>query len=223
MIHALVFKEWLKIRWAALILFGVFLLLMAKMTLNISYAIRIMGANNFWYEVITRSTLFFDDILYLPALTGAVIGAFQFFPEITEKRLKLTLHLPMPENRILLIMTAFGAITVTAICGLVLIILSVVTNIYFPPAVLQATVLTYIPWWISGLIAYFGTITIFVEPIWLKRLFMLVVVVFPLQWLLEPAHFNMLSRAIIPFFILALCFSISILYSGHRFRKGVRS
>lgn len=221
MLKALVFKEWLKIRWAGLIMFAIFMLLTIKMTLNISYAIRIIGANNYWYDIITRGGLFFSDFLYLPVLTGIVIAAFQFFPEITENRLKLTLHLPMKENSILMYMTFMGAFAVLLITGFAVIVLSVITLIYFPVEVLDGVLMTTAPWLFSGFVGYFATITVFTEPIWLKRIFFIIISFGFIDALLSPNHYNYFQNALPLFLIVSLFFSITILFSGHRFRKGV--
>ena len=186
-----------------------------------SYAIRIMGAHNFWYDIFIRGLLFFDDFLYIPVLTGVVIAAFQFFPEITENRLKLTLHLPIRENSILMHMATMGAITVLIITTISVLVLSTITLIYFPPSVLQSVLLTTFPWVVAGFIGYFSTITIFVEPIWFKRVFFILVSYLLISVLLEPTNFNVFTYTLIPFFLIALLFSISVLFSGHRFRKGV--
>ena len=221
MVQALIFKEWLKIRWAGLISLTVFILFLIKTTLSLSYGIRILGANNYWAEIFTRGSLFFGDLLYLSALTGIVIAAFQFFPEITEKRLKLTLHLPMPENTIILYMVLFGTVMVLSVVGVALMLLSIITIIYFPVEVLWAVLLTTWPWLLSGLVAYFTTITIFVEPIWFKRLMFMVIGVSFIGALLGPDKFNYFEQSIPTHTLVSLLFSLMVLFSAHRFRKGV--
>lgn len=221
MLKALVFKEWLKIRWAGLFMLAIFMLLIIKMTLNISYAIRILGANNYWYEIITKGMLFFGDFRYLPALTGLVIAAFQFFPEVEENRLKLTLHLPMKENAILMYMTSLGSLTVLVITGFAVIVLSIITLMYFPKEVLNSVLLTTAPWLFSGLVGYFATSTIFVEPIWFKRIFFIFISFGFIDALLTPNHFNYFQHSLPLFLFISLFFSIGVLFSGHRFRKGV--
>lgn len=150
-----------------------------------------------------------------------VIAAFQFFPEISENRLKLTLHLPLNENAILLYMTAMGSITVLIVSGLSLAVLSIITLLYFPAQVLTAVLLTTGPWLIAGLISYFCTITIFVEPIWIKRVFFIAISYLFIGELLGPGNYNVFTYTLIPFIIIALFFSLSVLFPGHRFRKGV--
>ena len=221
MLKALVFKEWLKIRWAGLIMLAVFLLAAGKTALNISYGIRILGANNFWGEIILKNYPFFNDYLYLPALTGIVIGIAQFFPEITDNRLKLTLHLPLKENNILLYMTFLGASFVFFISMVSIFVMGVITIAYFPAEVLYAMIQTSLPWVLAGLAGYFGTITVFVEPIWFKRIFFILIFVSYIQALLEPTHLNYFQHSLPEFTIVTLFFSIAILFSGHRFRKGV--
>ncbi len=221
MLKALIFKEWLKIRWAGLTMLAVFFLAAAKTALNMSYGIRILGANNFWGEIILKNIPFFNDYLYLPVLTGIVIGVAQFFPEITDNRLKLTLHLPLKENNILLYMTFLGAFAVLSISAISLFIMGLITITYFPAEMLNAMLQTSYPWVLAGLVGYFGTITVFVEPIWFKRIFFILIFISYIQALLEPNNLNYFQHAFPQFTIVTLFFSIAILFSGHRFRKGV--
>ncbi len=221
MLRALFFKEWLKIRWAGLIMLALFFLAAVKTALNISYGIRILGANNFWGEIILKNIPFFNDYLYLPVLTGIVIGIAQFFPEITENRLKLTLHLPLKENNILLYMTFMGAGAVLLVSVISLFLMGFITITYFPKEILNAMILTSTPWVLAGLAGYFGTIAVFVEPIWFKRIFFILIFISYIQALLEPRNLNFFQHALPQFTLVTLFFSIAILFSGHRFRKGV--
>ena len=102
MIQAIIYKEWLKLRWPVLIMTGIFILLIVKIALSVAYGMRFYEPNTFWNEVIMRGYQFYTDIKYVPVLAGIVIAAAQYFPEISANRLKLTLHLPLNENKILI-------------------------------------------------------------------------------------------------------------------------
>ena len=64
MLKALLYKEWLKIRWAAILSLLVFAAVIIKMNLYMSYAMRVMNPSDYWYEVIIRGILFLKRILY---------------------------------------------------------------------------------------------------------------------------------------------------------------
>ncbi len=221
MLKALLYKEWLKIRWAAILSLLVFAAVIIKMNLYMSYAMRVMNPSDYWYEVIIRGILFFNDFHYLPLLAGIIIGATQFFPEIDESRLKLTLHLPMRENSILLFMAFFGAFVVLSIVGLSLIVISFITIAYFPMEVMLSMWMTFLPWILAGLAGYFATITVFVEPIWIKRIILVFISYAYIDVLVFSRNFNLYEQAIGLFIIVSMFFSISIIYSGSRFHKGV--
>ena len=123
MIRALFFKEWLKIRWAVLAMLGLFLLAVVIIALNLSYDLRVRNANGYWYNVIIRQMIFYNLLAYIPSLAGIVIGITQFYPELSARRLKLTLHLPLPENKILFTMISFGVSTILLLYVLVYVIL----------------------------------------------------------------------------------------------------
>jgi len=102
MFKSLIFKEWLKIRWASAAVFLVFLLMLGYIYINTAYYMRFIEPTGMWYNVVIRGMIFYGGLyIYLPLFAGILIGITQFVPEIIANRLKLTLHLPMKENTIL--------------------------------------------------------------------------------------------------------------------------
>ena len=97
---ALLFKEWIKTRWMFLLMFVVFILAMGYIALRISCAARNVGMPHLWEVFILKNVVLLDQIKVLPLLAGIIMGITQFIPEMTKKRFKLTLHLPLGENRI---------------------------------------------------------------------------------------------------------------------------
>ena len=101
---ALLFKEWIKTRWMFLLMFVVFILAMGYIALRISSAARNVGMPHLWEVFILKNVVLLDQIKVLPLLAGIIMGITQFIPEMTKKRFKLTLHLPLGENRIVFLM-----------------------------------------------------------------------------------------------------------------------
>ncbi|RLD15013.1 hypothetical protein DRI50_04595 [candidate division KSB1 bacterium] len=221
MVRALFFKEWLKIRWAYWTMALLMLLALIKIGLNLSYYIRILEAKNFWYQVIILGGVFFQDFVYLPALIGLVVGFNQFMPEINADRLKLTLHLPMKENAILLYMVGYGTLMLFLLYLGTYILASGLIAFFFPYEVVKAAWVTMAPWFLAGFVVYWVTSAVFVERIWLKRIIIIIIAVLFTGNLLYHYAFEIYRYSIGYFFILALLWSISILYTGYRFKKGV--
>ena len=101
-------KEWLKVRWIFIglaVLHGAALLITYYDLLN---TFKIYKANEVVIQFITFEVVFYSKVKYVSLLTGLGIGIFQFFPELNQSRLKLTLHLPVKENRLIFQMAATG-------------------------------------------------------------------------------------------------------------------
>lgn len=222
MVKALFYKEWLKIRWAFLIIGAVFILDLIKIALNISYGIRFMEANNYWYQITIMGSIFYMDLNILPVFAGIVIAAFQYAPEISADRLKLTLHLPLPENRILLSMVSGGLLALILIFLVAYILLIIIILYFFPVQILQSALLTTLPWFLAGFTVYLATSTIFLEPIWFKRVILILISISYVDMLLFKSIYNQYEYSIWAFIVITLLFITTIFYPALRFRKGVR-
>ncbi len=221
MLKALFYKEWLKTRWALFIVTGVLVLALIKMILEISYGIRFMGANAYWYQITIMGSMYYVDLLYLPFFAGLLVGVTQFVPEISESRLKLTLHLPMHENSILMYMVSYGTISLILVFILTYILFILISSGFFPAEIVYSAIVTTLPWFLAGMVSYLATATVFVEPIWPKRVLMILIFSLYIANLLDSDHYNEYAHSLIYLFIISLMFGITILYAGQRFRKGV--
>ena len=101
---ALLYKEWLKTRR---VFFGALVLAIALAcyaVLMMNRLIELKGVDHLWLIMLMKDNTFIDIIKYSPAVIGIAVGAAQMVPEMTQKRLKLTLHLPYPQQRLVLLM-----------------------------------------------------------------------------------------------------------------------
>ena len=222
MIKALYYKEWLKIRWAFFSITGVFILDLIKIALNISYNIRFMEANNYWYQITILGSLFYLDLNYLPIAAGIVLAAFQFAPEISADRLKLTLHLPLHENTILLSMISAGLLALSLIFITTYILFILIMLNFFPAQIIYSALLTSLPWFLAGFTGYMAASMIFLEPIWLKRAILILLSASYVDLLLYKSVYNQYEPSILIFALITLFFITAIFYPALRFRKGVR-
>jgi len=222
MFKAIGYKEWLKIRGATFGITIAFVLVFINTALTLSYIMRTGDPNLYWNNLIFRMSLYYSLLKYLPLLAGIVISFFQFFPEISENRLKLTLHLPFNEKSIILNMVAFGTATLVAIFLLIIFLFTVLILYFFPVEFLLSFLITTAPWFLAGLTIYWLASAIFVEPIWLfRRLFLILISVAYISLLYASKGYNNFEVSIIWFSLISLFLSISILISTARFKKGV--
>lgn len=220
MYSALLYKEWLKIRWAYFSMVLLTILTLTYIALNLSYYNEFMTAKGFWGNVILLGFPFFSDLEYIPLLIGIVIALVQFTPEMNLSRLKLTLHLPAVENKLLLQMISLGFFLLTLLYLIMAIVLWALVGIYFPSEVVSFVLNTSFPWLLVGLAAYFLTSAIVLEPVWARRLILLPfsLGLLDLYLIVENSH----TQLTIFLTIAAIAASILILFSGYHFKRGIK-
>ena len=222
MFKSVFFKEWLKIRWAAAGVLIAFLLMLAYIYLNTSYYMRFIEPNGMWYNVVIRGMIFYGDLfIYLPLFAGILIGTTQFVPEISANRLKLTLHLPMKENVMLLTMLSIGTTALLIVYVISYIILAIISTNFFPVEILWSLIITSLPWFLAGLIAYWAVAMISIEILWLVRVALLVVFFGFVNLLFYLDTYNTYANSIVIFILLSIFFAFQTFLSAYRFRKGV--
>ena len=111
------------------------------------------------------------------ALLGVLLAVVQFVPEMAQKRLKLTLHLPFPQWKMILLMSGIGL----GALALLFIVQTAVLWGYFhallAPELVARILLTALPWYLAGLTLYLLTAWICLEPTWKRRLANLLIAV----------------------------------------------
>lgn len=223
MIKALFCKEWIKTRGSVLLATAIMAAGAAYTYINTAQAFRLHGAVQVWNAVITKDAAVLPDILrWLPVCAGVVLALSQFIPEMTDKRFKLTLHLPLPEGRILSTMLCYGLAVLgglfLATCAAVALCIAA----YYPAETLRAVSDSSLPWFLAGWYAYLAAAWICLEPSWRYRLSYALTTVCTL-----PAFFIAApTGAYGPFIpwllaVTALCYAFPF-YSAARFKEGVR-
>ena len=104
--------------------------------------------------MLEKEVVFIDILQYLPALLGVLLAVVQFVPEMAQKRLKLTLHLPFPQWKMILLMSGIGL----GALALLFIVQTAVLWGYFhallAPELVARILLTALPWYLAGLTLY---------------------------------------------------------------------
>lgn len=97
---------------------------------------------------------FYRNFDLYPLLAGLLLAIVQFVPEMQQKRLKLTLHLPYPQNRMLMLMLIAGLSELIVIYLIDYLILYVYLQNILAPELTDRILLTSLPWYIGGITAY---------------------------------------------------------------------
>lgn len=220
MIKSIVYKEWIKTRWFLLILTILGLLAVGNIFLKVQHYITFNEAHNYWYLVLFQNQQYFKGLRFIPLVIGLAIALVQYIPEITNKRIKLTFHLPMNENKALLMMLAYGVAVLLLCYALLLVAFTMLSQHFFGAEIVSSALISVTPWFLAGMAAYFLASMVVMEAIWKYRV----------------AYFLSASAFILFFFesgisgayaplnwklaVLTLLISLSLTFSAYRFRKG---
>ncbi len=221
MTQAIFFKELIKTRrvfWVSLLVAIIFAIyaIMCIRRVGTSH-----GVEHIWLIMLMKDQTFIDAIKYLPPVIGLALGVAQMSPETQQKRLKLTLHLPYPQNKLIFTMICAGLIQ----CLLIYIVQALIIGIYYYGVVTAEmtlhVMLTTIPWYIAGLNAYLFTAAICLEGTWRRRIVLGlialgVLAVYYMQSV--PQAYNGIICGAIIFTLLLMLLS---LYSVNRFKEGL--
>ncbi|MCX6221018.1 MAG: hypothetical protein NTZ69_08510 [Bacteroidia bacterium] len=217
---SIVYKEWLKIRWFLIGFTTLGIVGIGYLFLKVQHGFTFNGGSGFWYNILFMGFQFFGYFKYFPLFGGLLIGVAQYFPETINKRIKLTFHLPLKENNVLLMMHAFGVVCLLISFLLLLGMFVTMSNFYFPSQMVYDSVVSVIPWFLAGLVAYFFVALIVLEPVWMYRFFYTLVAGFFADIYIKSPVIAAYGPAIPGLFVLTILMSVALLFSAYRFRKG---
>ncbi|MDR2465999.1 MAG: hypothetical protein LBD35_01290 [Prevotellaceae bacterium] len=169
MYRSIIYKEWIKTRTATGFIVLAFAAAAIHSFMKIAEDLRLSGAAACWELVIQKDPAMFPLFEYLPAIAGVLAALAQYVPELQSKRLKLTLHLPLKEDAILLAMSAYGTAVVTLVTAFFGAVLLWGLSANFPAEIAGASFRRLLPGFMAGPSAYFLASWICLEPRWSRR------------------------------------------------------
>lgn len=220
MFKSVIYKEWLKIRLIVWIALGLSLMALINIFLKVRHDIIFVDAANYWYSFLFRGHAYFTVLKFLPFVIGLAVAIAQYFPETVNKRIKLTFHLPVSENGVLIRMHAFGALVLVALFVTVLALFTAGSTIFFPSNIIDASLITMLPWFLGGLTTYFLVALVLLEPVWVYRGLYTAVAAGFVTVFFTGASIGAFRPVLLPLALITLSLSCVVLFSGYRFRKG---
>ncbi len=221
MLRSLFLKEWLKTRMVVLLALTVSLGLCVYILQSVSRLIDANGMMLVWDTLLNRDVLLVDMLRFVPLVVGVLLGVSQMLPEVLQKRIKLTLHLPIAMWESVGVMVLYGAIVMVGLMVLNLGVCAVVMSSWFPKELLQHIFLTAVVWYIAGLLAYFFAIWVVLEPTWVMRVLELLFAAVCLRGFYMstmPEVYNAFLPIMVVFTV--LCAGLPLL-SIDRFKRGI--
>ena len=108
MTKAILLKEWVKLGKPWLGLLAATLLAAAYLCLRVRHVGEMRSMQVVWDAWIQKGWMFCEAFRWAPVLSGAAVAALQFLPEVSGRRMRIALHLPCPELRMLLLHLLVG-------------------------------------------------------------------------------------------------------------------
>ncbi|KAB7530226.1 hypothetical protein F8C76_01575 [Flagellimonas olearia] len=220
MLKAIVYKEWIKIKRVSLFLLLIGVLIVIGIYSNVRHELIIKDAESYWNGILQQRAIWFYVLKFVPLIVGLLIAVAQFVPEIVDKRIKLTLHLPTNEETIVLKMVLFGFFCTTLILSVFMGMFLGMGAYFFPQEIVWVSFLTTAPWFLAGIAAYFLISFIVLEPLWKQRIFYMLFGAAFLGTFFKGNFPGTNEYLLWPFVGLIACISIATLFSIYRFRKG---
>lgn len=167
---AIVFKEWIKTRRVFCISLFLAVVMAVYAVLSMNRLISLKGVDHLWIVMLVKDNLFVGIIKYVPVAIGIAVAVAQMVPEMSHKRLKLTLHLPYPQIKLVTIMLLTGVAEIFTVFVAQLLILVVYDSIIIPVELVERMVLTVLPWYFAGFTAYLFVASVCLEGTWAMRI-----------------------------------------------------
>lgn len=223
MYKALLFKEWLKtcrVFWTAMV---ISVLMSCYAVMEMRPLVESRGIVALWLTMLQKDVSYVSVVKYIPLMVGLAVGVAQMAPELSQKRLKLTLHLPVPTVRLIAVMLGVGIIQLMAIYLVQTAIIAVYDAGILPAELVWRVLRTMLPWYLGGIIAYLFVSAICLEGTWIMRVILaLLGVAILLVMYLRPD--SMAAYDSMFFTIVIFIFIITMLTFGSvaRFKEGLQ-
>lgn len=222
MIKGLLQKEWIKTRWVLLAIYVIGIALTIYDILGIQRVVTIKGVAHLWEILLTKDVLFISAIKYQPLATSVVLAVAQFVPEMIQKRLKLTLHLPVSQAKITTTMLTYGVVILLLLFGIQYLILYIYLQNILAPELTHHLLVSIAPWFIAGLTGYGMTSLITLEPTWRRRIVYLVMGYGPVHLSFVTTTPRAYEDALIPLLVSSLLICYFSFLSIQRFKEGAQ-
>ncbi len=219
-IKHLLYKEWIKTRWYAAVGLAGSLILSVYACIDAVSMLHDMGGAFFYSTLLTGNIALMTQLKYLPLAIALLIGLPQFLPEITNKRIRLTLHLPVGSTAVVYTMVLYGLAVFCCTLLPALLITTATLAASFPAEVVVATLQTLLPWLLGGMTAYFFTAMIAFEPVWKFRFGYILIAYLTLRFFYLGYGVGNAVTAYPLLLIITLISSLAVIYTSHRFNKG---
>lgn len=138
MFKSIFLKEWLKIKYPLFFLLIFSIIILSYFTFNLNFQFSTIEPESMmWYRFIHLEHKPHFILHYFYLFVGIIVATSQFLPEIIQKRVKVTLHLPLNIFQNIFLHLLIGIIFICSIITLFSISLLRIISDYYPKEIVQ--------------------------------------------------------------------------------------
>ena len=218
----ILYKEWLKTKGFIFGALAAMALLIFYCLLSIIKTAQINGTDTLWILVLQRDYVLVETMKYFPVALGMLLAVVQYLPEVSRKRLKLTLHLPYPQKKTVGVMYGYGLLVLLAFFILMSVIFYAVLRHYLAAELVSRIFITIAIWYLAGFAAYLWGTAICLEPTWKMRSVLLLLFAALILLLFLSSTPESYNHILLGLCIYVLCGQLLIFHSISRFKEGLQ-
>lgn len=170
MIWGILYKEWLKTRWFLLAALLSACLVMVFWYKEMLQSFSANGALFFTYKYAVQGMVYQLPLKVIPVIFALLLSLFQFLPEISSRRYRLTIRLPYSETQIITNLMLFGITAIFLLSILLSAGFYLVSCQVLPIKLVHPAYSLLLTWMLSGVLSYLWASAILFEPKWSVRL-----------------------------------------------------
>ncbi len=219
MISSILLKEWLKVKYFFIGVLALNIGVCLKIYFDIRGLILAEHPEMIWYEAIHLHNVFFKEIMFFPLVTGLILAAAQLVPEISRRRMRISLHLPLHRDWLLLLSVFTGLFFFLTVVGISAVLIYFTMRTWFPYEVSMTVLTTMGPWILAGILGYLGFTAVLLEPFKTRKVFLAIIFSVIVSAMYMGIGYGWLSPAM-PYLVwLVPLFLLCVFESGHRFQQ----
>ncbi|GEM_PF-2722733 len=220
MLRTILYREWIKLRTVLLIVLSAEFCYAMYSCIKLKFFIRQITPVKVFGVISDNNYLFFDTLKMHFIILGLIVALLQFLPEMKNKTLKLTLHLPYDNAKMLFNMLKIGMSVLLLTSLFLTLIFLGITTWYYPRELVFAYFFNLLPWILSGIFSYALCSAICLEQRWPLRFLIIFVLYYASKTFIMQNAFFAYKEGIVYFLIITLVSLFVPYYSLRRFKEG---
>lgn len=220
MLKAIIYKEWLKTRNVFFIGLLLSVCIAGFDILSMNRVATMKGVEHIWQIMLMKDNMFVNHLAFVPIAVGLGISLAQMLPEMAQKRLKLTLHLPYSQNKMILAMLAVGLVEILVVSAITILMVVCYDSAILVPELVTRVVLTMAPWFVGGVATYLVTAAVCIESCLRQRIAISLLGIGIVLWFYVGDAPEAYNAVLLPLMVMALLCSLIVYRSVYRFKEG---